>query len=136
MIKAFLLRLEKDSKQTLGAMHFYLGLKLLLSVKALELTDRNNQTSISRIPAGRYRCILRWSTKYKWHFIVLDVEGREWILIHFGNYYRDTRGCILVGNDFYDINKDGYKDVTSSKKTIKRILNLPGDEFELIIIDE
>lgn len=135
-IKSILIRLQQDAKQTLSEMHFYNGLNHLLTVKALELPDRNNLTSISRIPAGKYVCKLRWSSKYKWHFILEDVEGRSYILIHFGNYYRDTRGCILVGNAFVDINRDGYLDVTSSKKTIKRILALPGNDFNLTIIDE
>lgn len=135
-LRAILIRLVQDSKQTLSEIHFYDGINRLLTVVALELADRNNATSISRIPAGKYKCILRYSTKYGWHFIVLDVEGREWILIHFGNFYRDTKGCILVGNSFYDIDNDGHKDVTSSRKTIKRLLNLPGDEFELTILDE
>lgn len=135
-IKAFLLRLDQDDKQTLSEMHFYNGTTHLLTVKALELPDRDNQTSISRILANRYKCKLRWSRKYSWHFIVEDVEGRTWILIHFGNYYRDTRGCILVGNNFTDIDGDGYRDVTSSKKTMQRILDLPEDEFELIIVDD
>lgn len=135
-VRAILIRLNQDDKQTLSDMHFYQGLNLLITVKALELPDRGNQRSISRIPAGKYLCKLRWSRKYSWHFILEDVEGRTWILIHFGNYYKDTRGCILVGNNFVDINGDGHLDVTSSKKTVKRILDLPGNEFELIIIDE
>lgn len=135
-IKSVLIRLQQDDKQTLSEMHFYQGVNSLLTVKALELPDRNNERSVSRIPAGRYKCKLRWSKKYSWHFILEDVKGRSYILIHFGNYFKDTRGCILVGNSFTDINGDGYRDVTSSKKTIKRILDLPGDDFELIIIDE
>ena len=135
-MKAVSIRLDSDDKQTLSEMHFYDGLKLLLTLKVLELPDRGNARSISRIPAGRYRCILRWSKKYGWHFIVLDVDGRDYILIHFGNFYRDTEGCLIVGNSFTDIDKDGHLDVTSSRKTMKRILSLPGDEFELIIIDE
>ncbi len=135
-LRAILIRLLQDDQQTLGEMHFYDGIKRLLTVKVLELPDRENQRAISRINAGKYKCVLRWPSKYKWHFILLDVEGRDYILIHFGNYFTDTKGCLIVGNNFADINKDGYNDVTSSKKTIQRILNLPGDEFELTIIND
>lgn len=135
-IKAFLLRLDQDDKQTLSEIHFYNGTEHLLTVKALELADRNNQTSISRIKAGCYKCELRWSATYGWHFWVKDVEGRTLILIHIGNYYRDTRGCILVGNSFTDIDGDGYRDVTSSRTTLKRILDLPGNDFQLKVVDE
>ncbi len=136
-MKAKLIRLVQEEKQTLSSLLFFDDdVNLLLSVKALELPDRNNQRSISRIPAGRYTCELRYSDKYGWHYQVKDVKDRDFILIHFGNYYTHTRGCILVGNDFTDINHDGWRDVTSSRKTLKRILEVAPKNFELIIIDE
>lgn len=135
-VRAVSIRLHQDDKQTLSEIHFYQGVKRLLTVKCLELPDRGNQRSISRVNAGTYKCVLRWSQKYGWHFILLDVDGRDYILIHIGNYYTSTRGCLIVGNNFADINKDGYLDVTSSGKTLQRILDLPGDEFQLTIIDE
>lgn len=136
-MKAKLLRLKQEEKQTLGNLLFYDNdVNLLLSVKCLELPDRDNRNSISRIPRGKYICKLRYSDKYGWHFILEDVPGRTYILIHFGNFYRDTRGCIIVGNNFTDIDGDGFRDVTSSKKTMQRILAISSREFELIIVDE
>lgn len=136
-MKAKLIRLKQELKQTLSTLLFFDNdVNLKLSVKALELSDRGNQRSISRIPSGKYTCKLRYSEKYKWHFILEYVPGRSYILIHFGNTYRDTRGCIIVGNSFTDIDGDGFRDVTSSKKTMKRILAIAPKEFELIIIDE
>lgn len=136
-MRAKLIRLKQETKQTLSSLLFFDNdVNLKLSVKALELPDKDNQRSISRISAGRYTCKLRYSEKYQWHFILENVPGRSYILIHFGNYYRDTRGCIIVGNSFTDIDGDGYRDVTSSKKTMKRILTIVSREFELIIIDE
>ena len=135
-MKAFLLRLQEDEKQTLSEIIFYDNdVNRVLEVKALELPNRDNQRSISRVNAGKYICKLRYSDKYKWHYHLQDVEGRSLILIHFGNYYTNTRGCILVGNGFTDINKDGYRDVTSSKKTVKRVLEVMPKEFELTIVD-
>lgn len=135
-MKAFLLRLQEDEKQTLSEIIFYDNdVNRVLEVKALELPNRDNQRSISRVNAGKYICKLRYSEKYKWHYHLQDVEGRSLILIHFGNYYTNTRGCILVGNGFTDINKDGYRDVTSSKKTVKRVLEVMSKEFELTIVD-
>lgn len=136
-MKAKLIRLVQEKMQTLSTILFFDNdVNLKLTVKALELPDRDNKNSISRIPAGRYICKLRFSPKYKWHYHILDVEGRSLILLHFGNYYFSTRGCVLVGNAFTDINGDGYRDVTSSKKTLKRILEVAPDEFELLVIDE
>jgi hypothetical protein len=135
-MKAYLLRLQEDLKQTLSEIIFYDNdVNRVLEIKALELPNRDNKNSISRINAGKYICKLRYSPKYKWHYHLQDVEGRTLILIHFGNYYTNTKGCIIVGNAFTDINNDGYRDVTSSKKTLKRILEKMPDEFELMVVD-
>lgn len=51
------------------------------------------------IPAGRYQVELRMSPRLKyvtpW---VKEVPGFEDVLIHIGNYPRDTEGCCLVGS--------------------------------------
>lgn len=134
-MKAVLTRLAHEKKQTLGEMNFYSDLLNVFSCKILELPDKDNQNSISRIPVGQYNCVLRWSQKYKWHYHVENVHGRSYILIHFGNYYTNTRGCLLAGTSFADINKDGLRDVTSSKKTMKRMIDIAPDEFQLTIIN-
>lgn len=136
MSKAFLLRLQEDEKQTLSEIIFYDNdVNRVLEVKALELPNRDNQRGISRVKADTYTCVLRYSEKYGWHYHLQDVKGRTLILIHFGNYYTNTRGCILIGNNFTDINKDGYRDVTSSKKTMNKLLKIMPKEFKLTIID-
>lgn len=131
--KGTVLRIEEETKQTLGKFYLFKGLKEVFSCYVLELPDRNNQTSISRVNAGRYKCVQRWSKKYGWHYILEDVEGRSYILIHFGNYYTDTRGCLLFGNAVTDINNDGFRDVTSSKKTMRQLLQIAPKEFYLTI---
>lgn len=129
-------RLRQDDKQTLGRFYLFNGLDVVFSCCVLELPNRCNQKSISRINARKYLVKRRWSKKYGHHYIICDVEGREYILIHFGNYYKDTEGCLLFGNSFGDINKDGYMDVTSSKKTMERMIKIAPDEFEILITDE
>lgn len=126
---------DGDHKQTLGHFILYEGINVKLECKSLELPDRGNKNSISRIPAKMYWCELRWSSKFQWHFHVTDVNGRSWILIHIGNYYTQIRGCILLGNDYYDINKDGHLDVTSSGKTLKKLLAIVPKRFKLYIND-
>ena len=123
--------------QTLGYMYFYndKGTQLLRAA-TLELPDRNNQTSISRIIAKTYWVEKRWSKKYGWHLHILDVDGRTLILIHFGNYYTQTRGCVLVGNNHRDdINRDGVRDVTVSRRTLGKIMKIVPYRFKLIIND-
>ncbi|NKI28268.1 hypothetical protein HCG49_17070 [Arenibacter sp. 6A1] len=135
-VKAKLLRLVQEPVQTLGEMLVYKGLDKIFDCKILELPDRGNKNRISRINDGTYRVVKRHSAKYGNHYHILDVEGRTLILIHFGNYYTDTLGCILAGKSFSDINKDGYRDVVSSKETMKKMLEVVPEEFQLTVINE
>lgn len=99
----------------------------------LELSWKENKRSISCIPTGTYKIKKRTTKKFGNHFILLDVPNRSYILIHKGNYYTDIRGCILVGSDLTDLNKDGEIDVINSTKTVKEIYELLPDESEIII---
>ena len=126
---------DNDHKQTLGHFLLYDGIDVALDCKSLELPDKGNKRDISRIPAGQYICKFRWSSKFGWHFHVTDVKDRSWILIHIGNYYTQIQGCILLGSNYYDINGDGHLDVTSSGKTLKRLLRIAPREFRLTIND-
>ena len=129
-------RLKKSSVQTLGHLTIYDGITELFECKVLELPDKENLNRISRIPDGEYTCTNRWSEKYGNHYHVLDVIGRTLILLHSGNYHTQTKGCLLLGKDYYDINNDGHKDVTSSKETMKKLMNATNKkQFKLIIND-
>jgi hypothetical protein len=108
----------------------------LFSGFILELSNKENKNSISRIPEGIYTCVKRNSKKYGDHFHVLDVVGRSYILIHHGNYFDDTKGCLLPGRKLVDIDGDGLKDVTSSKKTMTRLNHFLPKKFELCITNK
>lgn len=135
-IRATLIRAESDDKQTLGHMICIDKCEgdIVFQSKTLELPWLNNRQSISCIPKGVYTVVERYSQKYKNHYHITNVEGRKWILIHHGNYHTDIRGCILLGRDFTDINGDGYRDVTSSKRTCDEFLRVMPPKFELEII--
>lgn len=133
MYKGIVNRLVKEDKQTLGVFHLYHFVKEVFQCAVLELPDKDNERSISNIPTGTYIAEKRWSEKYNWHYIIKDVPNRDYILIHFGNYYTDTRGCLLFGNDFHDINKDGHRDITSSKATMKKLLQHAPCKFTIQI---
>lgn len=122
------------SKQTIGRL-FVLDEcnSALYNCHTLELAWKNNQTSISCIPEGDYKVTKRKSAKFGNHFHVLDVAGRSYILIHPGNYYTQTRGCILVGRGLTDINHDGLVDVISSKATLADLLAMMPQDFNLKI---
>ena len=127
-------RFPSSEIQTLSIFHVIGndGCSILNGVM-LELSDKNNQRRVSRINEGEYTCIKRYSEKYGNHFHVLDVEGRDYILIHHGNFYTNTAGCLIVGMQFKDINGDGYDDVTKSKYTMRRLNEILPSEFQLII---
>lgn len=133
-MKLIIERQPSEKKQTLGAATI-LNAKgeKIYSCKTLELPWLDNQTQKSCIPAGSYQVVKRWSEKYGNHFHVLNVPGRSYILIHVGNYYKEILGCILVGQAHQDINKDGIRDVTSSKVTMAKLKELLPKSFTLEI---
>ena len=51
-----------------------------------------------------------------------DTGPRQLILMHAGNYPRDTRGCILPGLRKSDLDGDGRPDVASSRVALRRLL--------------
>ena len=131
---AYLHRLQEDDKQTLGALVAYCGTEQIFSCKTLELPWLNNQPFISCIPKGEYVAQKRFSDTYGWHWHIKDVDSRYLILVHAGNFHRDTEGCVCVGRDHVDIDNDGYKDVTSSKATMRALNNaIPVNQFKLIV---
>lgn len=132
-MKAILIRLQEDDTQTLGQLYIFDGLDLVFQGKTLELPWRDNKTSVSRIPYGEYKVEKRTSKKFGEHFHVKDVPGRKYILIHVGNYYRQTEGCILVGQRFVDLDGDGKKDVAISRPTLEKMLSLTEKSFDLVV---
>lgn len=126
-------RLKENDTQTLGRFYLYNDLNEVFSCVTLELPDRSNQKRISRICGGEYLCVKRHSEKYGNHFHVTDVENRTLILIHAGNYFEDTKGCLLFGDDFALINSDEYTDITNSKDTLKDLLEIAPNEWILTV---
>ena len=99
----------------------------------LELPWKQNARQVSCIPAGMYDVVKRQSPKYGQHFQLLNVPGRDMILIHSGNFTRDTHGCILVGQGFTDIDNDGLRDLQFSKKTLAELYKILPDRFQIVI---
>ncbi len=61
----------------------------------IELPWKENKRWISCIPEGRYELVKRYSQKFKWHLQVVDVEGRDLILMHPANdALKELNGCI------------------------------------------
>jgi len=123
-----------EDKQTLGVLQLLDDHGcIVFQAKTLELPWKNNKFQISCIPKGTYNVVPRRSAKYGNHFHVTDVKNRTYILIHGGNYHFQIKGCILIGQGHKDINGDGYRDVTSSKYTLKLLKKIAPKGFKLKI---
>ena len=98
----------------------------------LELAWKENQKRISCIPKGVYEVTKRHTekSKYKYeHLHILDVPDRELILMHIGNYPKNSKGCILLGNT------RALNFVGDSRKAFYKLMYDLGsfEEIELVI---
>jgi len=107
---------------TLGSGYLVEGGRNILSFKTLELPWLNNQRRVSCIPEGTYKAIPHTSPKFGKTLWLQTVPGRSEILIHSGNFTRDTLGCILPGKQHIDIDRDGTTDVISSRIVMNQII--------------
>ena len=117
------IRRTYKEKQTEGRLYVYNERNGVgYSCDTLELPWLDNQKRISCIPEGEYDVIKHVSPKFGECFWILDVPERSEILVHKGNYNRDTLGCVLVGKSLIDIDGDGNRDTTNSSATMKELL--------------
>ena len=131
-----MIKIQRKTKQsdvpTYGEL-FYKNFKC----KTMELPWLNNQVRISCIPAGVYDYeVLERSEAipYK-HIWIKEVPGRSGIKIHVANYVRELRGCIAVGRNYADIDKDGVIDLTASRDTLNELMTLIPTEGTIEIED-
>lgn len=123
-----------NSTETPGTLLAQVG-DTTFTCKTLERPYINNQRNISCIIAGTYT--VKWKFhigKFGWKYEVQNVPNRGGILIHAGNYFTDSQGCILLGQTFADINGDKVIDITNSRVTVDAFEKLMGkQDFTLII---
>lgn len=127
----------QDKTQTLGScVVFNEDRKPVFSAISLERGWNNNKKNISCIPSGMYKVVLEYSNSFKRHlYEIKDVKDRSECKFHSANYWYQLNGCIALGEKLADINGDGYNDITSSKKTMRRFEKaLDGDNEFLLII--
>ena len=137
MKEVYLLRLRTSDQGTEGMLITSDGFTCM----TLELPWRENQRSISCIPAGEYETKIRVSPKYGEIYWVTKVPNRSWILIHSGNWAGDTEkgfnthvnGCILLGK------RHGWlrdqRAVLSSRITVRAFMrHMKNEKFLLKVI--
>lgn len=133
-MKGKLQRIFSSEFQTLGIFTLYDDHDFpYYEVRTLELPWKDNERRISCIPEGEYEVIKRFSEKYGDHFHILGVPDRSYILMHNANFVRQLKGCIAVGFSHSDIDGDGLRDVTHSRKTIRALNKMLPDRFKLTI---
>lgn len=98
----------------------------------------NNSGYNAKIPLGKYTCLRGFhqlsgmDSKFT-TFEVMGVPGHTGILFHFGNYNKDSDGCILLGDD---IIQDGQGQmITQSRITFAKFMRFEDncDQFTLTI---
>ena len=119
MMELLLKRIARRETYTIG--HLYIdgvrfcdtledtdrGLRQDMAVSVIRAKKRQG---ITAIPTGRYQVTLKvksqkFSKNKKYDFCggylprLINVPAYEGVLIHIGNYPKDTEGCILVGRN-------------------------------------
>ena len=82
----------------------YVGEELLACT--IELPWKQNAKRISCIPEGVYTLRRRYSEKFKWHLVLLEVPERSGILIHPANdALKELQGCIAPVTAITEVGK-------------------------------
>ncbi|MGV7234622.1 MAG: DUF5675 family protein [Nitrosomonadaceae bacterium] len=134
------LQIHRDpdrTRQTTGQAYLFEGEDsgIMWKCFTLELPWKDNKARESCIPDGKYTCKFTYSPKYKRNMYLIDkVPNRSGIRIHSANYFFQLLGCISMGETLTDINGDGLRDVTASRKTITEFeAIMDGEDFEIDI---
>jgi hypothetical protein len=85
-----------------------------------------NQKRISCIPEGEYILQKRFSAKFKWHLHLMNVPGRDLILIHPANdAKKELLGCIAPVTNHTGIGKG-----SKSRKALEKLKTLVYTVFD------
>lgn len=131
--KVILKRFKESSQGVLGHL-----ITMGFEAHTIELPWKDNKPKVSCIPVGKYKCIYRYSTKYKGHYHVTGVPNRSWILTHNGTFAGDveegfkthSEGCIIIGK--YHGKVDSQDAVLLSRVTLRKFVEVMGKKlFEL-----
>lgn len=130
-----LTRIRDTGHKTLGVLAVYRDGDEILTLCTIEPSWLLNVKSVSCIPTGEYRAVERTSARFGRHIHIINVPGRSHILIHAGNTFKHTEGCILPGTRFAYVDEDEHLDVSNSVNALAEILRVipENSEFPIII---
>lgn len=115
-------RTSTGKNGTFGKLYLF-GVESTQCLYTLEPPDFNNKPNISCIPIGEYVC--RYDGK---DLRIYDVPNRLGIKIHQGNYLKDTKGCILVGESI------DSKGIWNSTLAYYTLISVVGKKFFILTI--
>lgn len=105
----------------------------------LAVTLEHSFNNLPVIPSGIYLCVrgdhyLHGMTTPFSTFEITGVEGHVGLLFHWGNFNKDSEGCVLVGEA---IGKSGGAEmITNSRVTFEKLMTLLTgvDQFILTVV--
>ncbi len=85
----------------------------LKQIDTLEIINKVKVFGETCIPYGRYEVVITFSNRFSCMMpLLVSVPGWEGVRIHWGNYAKNTEGCLIVGTskdkDFVGHSKDEY----------------------------
>jgi hypothetical protein len=95
----------------------------------------------AKIPNGVFDCVrgihaLEDGVPFE-TFEITGVEGHSGLLFHWGNYNKNSKGCVCTGEDFVDAPKSSVHEdmVTNSRATFAKLMTLQTgvDRFQLTV---
>ncbi|MBR8466255.1 hypothetical protein KDE13_07905 [Campylobacter sp. faydin G-140] len=120
---------------TIGEFKLMQGSEVLLSGYTLEQAGQDTTTpnQDKRISAGTYTATWSFSPDFQRELPLLfneSVSKKRRILIHGGNYPKDTLGCILIGTEYNEVG------ILKSRDKLKELINLTRDnDFKVVIVN-
>ena len=113
------------------------GITELFRCFCLELPYLDNEHNISCIPEGSYTVLKYSDTKHKDVFWIQNVQDRDGILIHKGNFVTglkvDSMGCQLPGMEWIDIDGNGTIDIAKTVEAMDGLNKYLPSKFKLTI---
>lgn len=127
-------RIKEGYKETLGTGTLFVDDVAKFDFCVLERPNLHNERNVSSIPAGIYSASkIRRGSNNKKAILLAGTQPRTEILIHSGNYYDDSEGCLLIGSRFTDVDHNGIYDVIESNDTVNTLFDLIPDNADLTV---